>query len=261
MTQFMRIAVLIFVILLATACAQPPIDDEALSAEKLERALQSAKVHTELAGEYFNRGQWEVALEEVDEALKAQPNYAPAYNVLGLVNMALNEDSKAFDNFEQAVRLAPKNAEILNNYGWFLCQRLPDRMDQAINFFLMAAKDTLYQTPEMAYTNAGLCELKRSRYDEARLFFRKALSIQSNYSSALIGLINIEFQRGNLSDARSKLTHFLQNNPSTPDGLLLALQIEQAAGDQRAADSYLFQLQKYFPDSKEAIAVREGRIK
>ncbi len=260
MTQFVRIAVFIVVSLLA-ACAHPPVDEEALNAEKLERALQSAKVHTELAGEYFNRGQWDVALEEIDEALKAQPDYAPAYNVLGLVNMALNEDGKAMNNFEQAVRLAPKNAEIHNNYGWFLCQRLPERMDQAINYYLMAAKDPLYPTPEMAYTNAGLCELKRSRYDEARLFFHKALSIQSNYPSALIGLINVEFQRGNLSNARSKLTQFLQHNPSTPDGLLLALQIEQAAGDQRAADSYLFQLQKYFPDSKEAIAVREGRIR
>jgi len=259
--RFVPIAAFVFVILLTTACVQPPIDEDALNAEKLERAVQSAKVHTELAGEYFHRGQWDVALEEVDEAFKAQPDYAPAYNVLGLVNMALNEDSKALDNFEQAVRLAPKNAEIHNNYGWFLCQRLPERMDQAINFFLMAAKEPLYQTPEMAYTNAGLCELKRSRYDEARLFFQKALSIQSNYSSAMIGLINIEFQRGNLQNARSKLTHFLQNNPSTPDGLLLALQIEQAAGDQQAADSYLFQLQKYFPDSKEAIAVREGKIR
>lgn len=261
MMRFVPIAAFVFVILLTTACVQPPIDEDALNAEKLERAVQSAKVHTELAGEYFHRGQWDVALEEVDEAFKAQPDYAPAYNVLGLVNMALNEDSKALDNFEQAVRLAPKNAEIHNNYGWFLCQRLPERMDQAINFFLMAAKEPLYQTPEMAYTNAGLCELKRSRYDEARLFFQKALSIQSNYSSAMIGLINIEFQRGNLQNARSKLTHFLQNNPSTPDGLLLALQIEQAAGDQQAADSYLFQLQKYFPDSKEAIAVREGKIR
>ena len=38
-----------------------------------------------------------VALEEVTEALKAQSDYALAYNVLGLINMTLNENSKALD--------------------------------------------------------------------------------------------------------------------------------------------------------------------
>ena len=110
-------------------------------------------------------------------------------------------------------------------------------------------------------TNAGICELKRQKYNEAQIFFQRALSIQSNYSPALIGLMDIDFQRGNLADAKSKLVLFLQNNTSTPESLLLAIQIEQAMGDQLAADSYIFQLQKYFPDSKEAVAVREGKIR
>ncbi len=87
------------------------------------------------------------------------------------------------------------------------------------------------------------------------------MSIQPNYSPALIGLVDIDFQRGNLVEARSKLVLFLQNNTSTPESLLLAIQIEQAVDDQQAADSYIFQLQKYFPDSKEAAAVREGKIR
>ena len=75
-------------------CVQQPRLAEPTKEEKQARAHQSAKVHTELAGEYFNRGQMEVALEEIDEALKAEPNYAPAHNVFGLINMKLNEDAK-----------------------------------------------------------------------------------------------------------------------------------------------------------------------
>ena len=242
-------------------CVQQPIDDGISNQAKSDRAHQSAKIHTELAAEYFNRGQLDVAIEEVTEALKAQSNYAPAYNVLGLINMTLNENSKALDSFEKATRIAPRNSEIHNNYGWFLCQRFAQRMDQAIDHFMIAAKDPLYPTPEMSFTNAGICELKRQKYNEAQIFFQRALSIQSNYSPALIGLMDIDFQRGNLADAKSKLVLFLQNNTSTPESLLLAIQIEQAMGDQLAADSYIFQLQKYFPDSKEAVAVREGKIR
>ena len=74
-------------------------------------------------------------------------------------------------------------------------------------------------------------------------------------------MITLDFQRGHLTDAKSKLTLFLQNNTPTPESLLVAIQIEHAMGDQLAADSYGFQLQKHFPDSKEATAIREGKVK
>lgn len=242
-------------------CVQQPIEDGMSSQAKSERSHQSAKIHTELAAEYYNRGQLDVAIEEVTEALKAQRNYAPAHNVLGLINMTLNENDKALDNFEQAIRMAPRNSEINNNYGWFLCQRFPQRMDQAINQFMMAARDPLYPTPEMSFTNAGACEMKRQKYNEAQIFFQRALSIRTNYLPALIGLIDVDFQRGNLVEAKSKLTQLLKNNVSTPESLLLAIRIEQTLGDQLAAESYIFQLQKHFPDSKEAATIREGMIK
>lgn len=242
-------------------CVQQPIDDGMSAQANSERAFQSAKIHTELAAEYFHRGQLDVALEEVSEALKAQSNYALAYNVLGLINMTLNENSKALDNFERAIRMAPKNPEIHNNYGWFLCQRFSQRMDQAIDHFMTAARDPLYSTPEMSYTNAGICEIKRQKYNEGQVFFQKALSIQPNYSPALIGLIDADFQRGNLIDAQSKLVLFLQNNAPTAEGLMLAIKIEQAMDNQLAVDSYIFQLQKHFPESKEAAAIREGKIR
>jgi type IV pilus assembly protein PilF len=134
-------------------------------------------------------------------------------------------------------------------------------MDQAISHFMTAAIDPLYSTPEMSYTNAGICEIKRQKYNEGQLFFQKALSIQPNYSPALIGLIDTDFQRGNLTDAQSKLALFQKNYSPTPESLILAIKIEQAMGNQLAVDSYIFQLQKHFPESKEAAAIREGKIK
>ncbi|PSJ17350.1 type IV pilus biogenesis/stability protein PilW [Nitrosomonas supralitoralis] len=244
-----------------SSCVQQHAENGMPVQDRADRAFQSARIHTELAAEYYYRGQLEVAIEEVNEALKAQSNYAPAYSVLGLINMNLNEDGKALENFERAIRMAPRNSEIHNNYGWFLCQRFPQRMDDAISHFMVAAKDPLYPTPEMSFTNAGVCETKRQKYTEAQLFFQNALSIKSSYSPAIIGLIDIDFQRGNLTDAKSKLSQFLQNNTSTAESLLMAIKIERALGNQLAVDSYNFQLQKHFPESKEAAAIREGRIK
>lgn len=244
-----------------SGCAQQTVEQGLFTNTDADRAFLSAKIHTELAAEYFYRGQLDVAIEEVNEALKAQSNYAPAYSVMGLINMSLNENDKALSNFERAIRLAPRNSEILNNYGWFLCQRYPERIGQAIDHFVTAARDPLYATPERSYANAGVCETKRERYTEAQLFFQRSLLIQPNFPPAVIGMIEIDFQRGNLIDAKSKLTQFLQNNPSTSDGLLLAIKVEQALGNQLAVDSYIFQLQKHFPDSREAALIREGAIR
>jgi type IV pilus assembly protein PilF len=244
-----------------SGCAQQTVEQGLLTNTDADRAFLSAKIHTELAAEYFYRGQLDVAIEEVNEALKAQSNYAPAYSVMGLINMSLNENDKALSNFERAIRLAPRNSEILNNYGWFLCQRYPERIGQAIDHFVTAARDPLYATPERSYANAGVCETKRERYAEAQLFFQRSLLIQPNFPPAVIGMIEIDFQRGNLIDAKSKLTQFLQNNSSTSDGLLLAIKVEQALGNQLAVDSYIFQLQKHFPDSREAALIREGAIR
>lgn len=249
----------VWLIILWTGCVQQPIEKELTKEQERKRAQQSAKLHTELAAEYYHRGQYKVAIEEVEEAFQADSNYAPAHNMFGLINMSLHEDVKARKNFEQALNISPNDSEIHNNYGWFLCQRLSERMDQAIEHFMAASSDPLYQTPEIAYSNAGICELKRNNYTAARGFFEKALSIFTAYPPALIGLIDVDFKSGNLREAKSKLSHYMQYSTQTPESLWLAIKIERKIGDRYAEESYAYQLMKRFPNSKEASALREGR--
>ena len=92
-----------------------------LGQEQSESAkIESTKLHTLLAGEYYSRGQYNVALEEANIALSGNPSYAPAYNVLGLVYMKLKDDKLAQQNFERSLDIAPNDPETHNNFGWFL---------------------------------------------------------------------------------------------------------------------------------------------
>lgn len=248
-------------VVVITGCAQPAFKEAAPSVEKArKRAQQSAKIHTELAGQYYSRGQYKVAIEEAEIALQANPNYASAYNVLGLVYMDLHEDERARWNFEHALRIAPDDSDVHNNYGWFLCQRQPGQVDLAVDHFMRAIKDPLYEIPEKTYSNAGICELKRNQLARAQAFFQKALIIRPNYPLAVLGLIEIDYKRGNLKKAKASMTSYMQTYPLTPESLWLAIQIERTIGDHRAEASYAFQLQRRFPDSSEAIALREGRL-
>src|SRR5260370_5772388 len=47
--------------------------------------LQRAQIKTDLAAGYYERAQFEVALEVLDEAQKIDGNYPKIYNVYGLV--------------------------------------------------------------------------------------------------------------------------------------------------------------------------------
>lgn len=247
----------IALLLLTAGCIQQPVQE---GDESWNNAQESAKVHTELAAEYFSRGQFAVAIEEVTEALRADPKYAPAYNMLGLVYMDLNEDRLAQQNFERALKIAPNDSEANNNYGWFLCQRRPERMDQAVKHFMAALRNPLYPTPEKPYTNAGICELSRGDYKSAEEFFQKTLLIRPGYSQALIGLAEVNYRSNNLAAAKSNLSRYMQISTPTAESLWLGIQIERKSGDRHAEASYTLQLQKRFPDSKEAAALREGRL-
>jgi len=128
------------------------------------QGFKSAKVHTELAGLYYQRGQLGIALDELKNAMNGDSDYAPAYNVRGLVNMALREDKNAEEDFKHSLDLDDTNSDTHNNYGWFLCQH--DRAKEAIPQFMAALKNPLYTTPGLAYLNAGLCSRKAGNIKE-----------------------------------------------------------------------------------------------
>lgn len=248
-------------LVLVAGCAQSPVKGKAAALEDArKRALQSARIHTELAGQYYSRRQYRVAIEEAEIALQSDPDFASAYNVLGLVYMDLREDTRARANFERSLKIAPNDSDAHNNFGWFLCQRQPEQMDRAVAHFMSALRDPLYETPEKTYSNAGICVLKRNEFERARAFFQKALVIRPNYPLAVLGLIEVDFKRGDLRSAKSNMTSYMQAYPLTPESLWLAIQIERASGDHQSEASYAFQLERRFPDSNEARALRAGRL-
>src|SRR5688572_18933496 len=117
----------------------PPMLQAAPQGQPLNRANEEsssrerARAHTELAAGYFELRNMSVALDEVKLALKADDNYAPAYNVAGLIYAELRQDQLAVENFRRSLRIDPIDPDANNNYGHFLCER--KREDEAVKFF------------------------------------------------------------------------------------------------------------------------------
>ncbi len=243
---------LLVMILVAWTCTVLPA-----LAEQQSDETKRAQIHTELGAGYFGMGKLGVALEELNIAIRADSKYAPAYNILGLVYMELREHDKADESFKRSLSLDANNSDAHNNYGWFLCQR--SREGEAIDHFMKALKNPLYSTPEKAYLNAGQCSLKKGDDKEAEDFFLRAIKFQPAPPQALYYLSDIQFRRAKYSDAQYYLEQFLKNG-QTAEGLWLGARIAHRLGNRDAEASYGLQLRKNFPDSREAIAYRNGQF-
>lgn len=220
-------------------------------------ATASAKVHTELAGMYYEMGKYGVALEELDLAIQADRSYAPAYGVRGLVNMALREDKEAEEDFQKSLRLDSTDSDTHNNYGWFLCQR--DRVKEAIPQFMAALKNPLYRTPARAYLNAGLCSNKAGNNKDAEEFLQKSLQIEPGLAQAWLGLAELSFANADYFTAKKYFTSFSERSGSlTAEQLWLAVRIARKNGDRNSESSYGMQLRKLYPDARETQMLMRG---
>ena len=240
-----------------TGCAQSPASS-ATQANTVETGTQTgevgdprnrARVHTELASAYFERGSMGVALEELRIAAAADPTYAQTFNVLGLVHMDLRENAVAQQHFERALRLSPNDPDINNNYGWFLCQS--GREEQSIAYFLAALKNPLYNTPARSYVNAGLCAIRKNNERDAFDYFQRALRSEPDNLQALLNLASIQYKRGQLESARGFIGRFNKQVEPTVESLWLALRIERKLGDKAAENTLATQLRRRFSGSQE----------
>ncbi len=230
---------------------------QAESSAKVD-AQYRARVHTELAASYYSLGQYGVALEELNDALRSDSSYTPAYNMLGVVYMELKEDKQAEQAYEQALRISPSDSETHNNYGWFLCTR--GRMGLSIGHFLEAVKNPLYATPERAYLNAGICSRKQGNDSEAEKYFLSALKIQPLQQQVLYNIADLYFSQARFEDARLHLDRHLRVAAATADSLWLAVRIDRKLHDRNAEASHGLQLRKQFPDSPQADLLKSGRF-
>jgi len=258
----MRIYALLGMIVLAlvAGCASnkpaqpeaPPAPPEPVKAQEAT-PLQRAQIKTDLAAGYYERGQFDVAIQVLDEAQRLDPNYPKIYNVYGLVYTLLGETQKAETSFQRGLALAPSDADMRANWGAFLCAT--GRAREAIPELEAALRDSLYKSPEIALINAGKCSVVLGENKKADEYFRRALGASPGNSIAAYNLALLAYREARLDDARSWLRPVMRDASPRAEALYLGMCIERKQGDRQAEVSYMTQLRNRFPDSPEAKAL------
>jgi len=242
------------VLLLVSAC----VSDAPKSSKGAKQMEQDAAAYNlQLGVGYLRQGEYQLALDKLNKSLEQNPSLAETHMALGYLYEQTNQPADAEHHLRQASKLAPENPEIQNAYAVFLCKQ--GSVSEALKAFDKAAMVPLYRTPEVAYTNAGVCARGAGRLDDADAYFRKALGVNKNYDEALLQLASLNFDRGEYFPARAFVERYLQNYKATAEVLWLGVRIEQAMGNTAVADKYAERLLSGFPESVETYQMLEQK--
>jgi type IV pilus assembly protein PilF len=216
----------------------------------------TAATNMQLAIEYMKLGKLAEARDFIERALSENPGNPNVQMTAGLVYERLNEPSKAERAYTAGYRLGKGEPNISNTYAGYLC-----RTGKAVageKLFDQVARSPLYQTPEVALVNAGVCVRGTGDLVDAERYFNRALAVHPNLPEALLQLGNIDFDRGDAAQARDVVQRYLAVNPPTAEVLWLGFRAERKLGDATAAAGYARRVQTEFPNSDQAQMMRSG---
>jgi len=207
-------------------------------------------VYVALAGQYYARGQMDIALQRANQALGKDANNANAHLVNALIYQRLGETAKAESHYRRAVELNGKDPTIRNAWGAYLCgeRRYPEADEQ----FQQALANPLYPSPWTALTNAGICAKASGDSAKARGYFRQALQRNPNFGPALLATAELDMSQGDARSASTMLNQYFKTSPPTAQALELGVRVEHQLGNKKAAASYSAMLKQRFPGSPEA---------
>jgi type IV pilus assembly protein PilF len=208
-----------------------------------------AAVRLQLAGGYYQKGQLEVAIKEATEAPRLDPNLASAFSLLGLIYMDLQQNAQAEDNFRHALQLDPKDPELNNNFGWFLCRTHRER--DAVAYFDRATANRLYATPAMALQNAGICLKQIGDNERAEKYLMRAFEADASSPVAKFQLAQLFLQTRRLDRAEFYYNLLAKGVDPNAQTLWLGTKIAHARSDLRTERRLSEELRARFPSAPE----------
>jgi type IV pilus assembly protein PilF len=217
-----------------------------------------ARLRMELASGYFEQGQTTIALDEIKQALAADPNSADAYNLRGLVYMRLEDAGMAEDSFRRSIAINPRDPNTRHNYGWLLCQQ--NRYGDAAAQFTEALAVPGYSDRAKTLMTQGVCELKAGQKPQAERSLMQAYELEPGNPVVAFNLASLLVQREEWTRALFYIRRVNNSQAANAETLWLGIKVERKLNNREAVAQLGGQLQRRFPQSREATAYERGNF-
>jgi type IV pilus assembly protein PilF len=242
-----RVAGVLILLPLLTACARPPGGPTSESSE-----TNAAKLNMQLGIAYMQQGNFDVALDKLSKALALDERLPEAHNAIALLYEGTGRPNLAEQHFQRAIALDANYTLAKLNYAQFLCTHGQPAAGE--DRFLAIANNPpegSAETASRAYTGAAVCALATDRR-RADNYLRQALALKPNAGSALYQLANLYYADGDYLKARAFLQRYHAQAGYTPESLWLGISIENKLGGSPLQQEYTQLLLSKFADSDAA---------
>ena len=130
--------------------------------------------------QHLNDGRLDLAEKSLLEALRKDPRYVPALNALGLVYVYRRDFAKAIDTLSRLIQISPQFYDAYNLLGTVYTEQ--GNYQLAKEKLLVAANAQEYLTPENAFANLAVLEIKFEKFDAALRYAEKGLLFNRRFA-------------------------------------------------------------------------------
>ncbi len=206
------VSVLAVVILMGCAWQQTSYwrNSETLWNRDLACTSQNALAHYNLGNVLSERGRFDAAITQYEQAVAIKPDFADAHNNLGIALARSQRYDDAIAHFRRLLEIEPDSTDAHNNLGMALAGR--GQVDQAIAEYRRALEIDARNAE--AHYNLGTALAQRGELDPAIEQYRRALEIQPDYVEVRYKLGAILNHQGNIADAVGQLREALRSKPN-----------------------------------------------
>jgi Flp pilus assembly protein TadD len=174
-----------------------------------------------------DKGRTDGSIEKLIAATVIQPNFAEAYNLLGVCYDEKGQYRAAQDEYKKALKVEPNNARFLNNIGY--SYYLSSDYGNAIKWYNKGLKIT--PNDRRMHNNIGLAYGRKGDYDKAKNHFVIAVG----ETGANLNLGYVYSQQGKFDDAIKYYEVALYAQPQSLPAMSNLAQLYERTGRVREA--------------------------
>jgi type IV pilus assembly protein PilF len=208
-----------------------------------------AQAQLDLAQGYLEQGDFARARIPLAKALEMDPKNAEVHVFYAFLFNRENEYELAESHYQQALKLEPRDAQALNNYGAFLYAR--GRYTDAVQTLSLLVQDTGYRARSQAFENLGLALLRSGDAVASEAAFIRSLELNFRQSTATLELAAMAYGRGDYAGAAARLLEYKTMARQSPRSLCLGIQVGTATGDIDQVSSNLLALNNLYPEQAD----------
>ena len=215
-----------------------------------------ARLRLELASGYLENGQANVALDEIKQALIADPTFADGFNLRGLVYMKLNDVGLAEDSFRRALVLNPRDADVAHNYGWLMCQQA--RYPEGFRLFGQALANPVYRGSAKTLMAQGVCQIQAGLKQEAESSLTQSYQLDPGNPLTGYNLANLLYMRGEFTKSQFYIRRLNNSELANAETLWLGIKVERRLNNLEISQQLGTQLKRRYGQSRETALFEKG---